>query len=150
MYIVSFRTRRRALLAASALFIAPAAFAADTVIPNGTTRTTQLSMTGTDTLTVDAGGAIIPTSDDPSVKLSGAATSKLVIDNSGTIQSTAGRAIRTSGSSNTFNLKLTNRAGGVIEGYDDAIGINRALAGGTVTIDNSGTIRSTTSSQDDG
>lgn len=147
MSVVSFRARRSALLAATAILVAPAAFAVDTTIPNGTTRTTQLSMTGTDTLTVDAGGAIIPTSADPSVKLSGAATSNLIIDNSGTIQSTAGRAIRTSGSSNSFNLTLTNRAGGLIEGTDDAIGINRALAGGTVTINNYGTIRSTTDGQ---
>ncbi|MCX5515943.1 hypothetical protein C3941_05090 [Kaistia algarum] len=145
MYAISDRARRRALLAATAIAISPVAFAADTTIPNGTTRTTQLTISGIDKLTVDAGGAITTTS-NPSVVLSGSG-SNLTVDNSGTISSTVGRAIRTSGSSGSFSLTLTNQSGALIEGVDDAIGINRALAGGTVTITNDGTIRSTTSGQ---
>jgi len=144
--MISLRVRRRILLAATSCFVAvPAAFAVDTTIPSGTTQTTQITLSGTDTLTVDSGGAIT-TASSPSVVLSGASPS-LTIDNSGNISSTAGRAIRTSGSSGSFSLTLTNRAGALIEGTDDALGINRALAGGTVVIDNYGTIRSTTDGQ---
>lgn len=145
MHFVSAQTRRRALLAATAIAVSPAAFAVDITVPDGTTLTTQQTISGTNTLTVDAGGAIT-TSSSPSVVLS-SANANLTIDNSGTISSTNGRAIRTSGSSGSFSLTLTNRSGALIEGTDDAIGINRALGGGTILLDNYGTIRSTTDGQ---
>ncbi|MBN9019525.1 MAG: autotransporter domain-containing protein [Rhizobiales bacterium] len=145
MHFVSAQARRRVLLAATAIVVSPAAFAVDVTVPSGTTLTTQQTISGTNKLTVDAGGAIT-TSSSPSVVLS-SANASLTVDNSGTISSTNGRAIRTSGSSGSFSLTLTNRSGALIEGTDDAIGINRALGGGTILLDNYGTIRSTTDGQ---
>ena len=145
MHFVSAQARRRALLAATAIIVSPAAFAVDITVPTGTTLTTQQTISGTNKLTVDAGGAIT-TSSSPSVVLS-SANASLTVDNSGTISSTNGRAIRTSSSSGSFSLTLTNRSGALIQGTDDAIGINRALGGGTILLDNYGTIRSTTDGQ---
>ncbi|MCX5497138.1 autotransporter domain-containing protein [Kaistia dalseonensis] len=141
MSFLSDRGRRRALLAATAIVWAPSAFAANTTIANGTTRTTRLTMQGTDTLTVDSGGAIT-TSRDPSVRLTGS-NANLTIDNSGTISSTDGRAIRAEDFSGSFSLSLTNETGALIQGTDDALAISSSINGGTVTVVNDGTIRST-------
>ena len=124
---------------------APVAFAADTTIPTGTTRTTRLTMSGTDKLTVESGGAIT-TSRNPSVRLTGT-NSNLTIENSGTISSTDGRAIRAEDFSGSFSLGLTNQLGALIESTNDAVAISDSINGGTVTVVNDGTIRSTQNGQ---
>jgi predicted extracellular nuclease len=70
------------------------------------------------------------------------------IDNGGAISATSGRAIDTTGSSNGNNhLTVINRAGASIISADDAIRINANLPNGVVSIDNFGTIRSTSGGQ---
>uniref|UniRef100_UPI002601B412 autotransporter outer membrane beta-barrel domain-containing protein n=1 Tax=Pseudomonas sp. TaxID=306 RepID=UPI002601B412 len=69
----------------------------------------------------------------------------VVVDNSGKIISTAGRAFDSSGDeTKARNYIITNRAGGLIEGFDDALRINSNIPSGTIVIDNSGTIHSLT------
>ncbi|MBI1181650.1 MAG: autotransporter domain-containing protein [Alphaproteobacteria bacterium] len=127
-------------------YAAPAQ-AADYVVTTGTTDTSAKTVSGTDTLTVQSGGTLAPSA-STAVSWNGASTG-LVITNSGTIKSTAsgGRAINASGGNNTRTLTLTNNAGATIESENDAFRINVDPSGGTVLVENYGTIRSTDGGQ---
>jgi subtilase-type serine protease len=134
-------------LALSIAFIVSAgsalpAFAQTLVISQPTT--TGLELAGSDSLTTLSTGSVTVSGKAVSFKgtTSGAG---VVVDNSGRIISTGGRAFDSSGDeTQARNYTLTNRAGGLIEGFDDAIRINSNIPGGTVVIDNSGTIHSLT------
>jgi len=122
-----------------------AAYGADTTVVAGTPRTTALTMAGTDTLTVQSGGSFQTSA--TAVTINGASTT-LSIDNAGTIKSTGGRAIRLNDNTanNSHSLTLTNRASGLIESNgDDTFQISNPLYGGTVLVENYGTITSTAS-----
>lgn len=99
---------------------------------------------GTDKLTVTNTGGI--TASGKAVSFKGTTSGAgVVVDNSGTIQSTGGRAFDSSGDEKApRNYNITNRVGAVIDGYDDALRINSDVPSGTLLIDNSGTIRSST------
>jgi subtilase-type serine protease len=133
-------------LVAIAVATAPAN-AANVVVASGTTVTGQQSIGGTDTLTVQAGGAITSAS-DPAVTEKNAATG-VVITNDGTIQSTAsgGRAINVSGSALPRTITLNNAAGALITSQDDAFRVNLDVSQGTITVNNAGTIKTTNGGQ---
>ncbi len=123
----------------------------DTIITTGTSRTTRLDMSGTDTLTLQVNATFSVSANAQTVRFNGATTDGQ-ITNSGTIQNTAagGRAIRVETSvGSTFTATITNNAGGTISANDDAIQIQSAAAGGPnvtsgkSTISNLGTITST-------
>ncbi|MDE1168838.1 MAG: autotransporter domain-containing protein [Pseudomonas sp.] len=118
------------------------ASAAPIVISTATTASQTLS--GATALTVTSTGSITNASKAVSLKdaTSGAG---VVVDNAGTIQSSGGRAIDSSGDiTQARNYSITNRSGASILGYDDALRINSNFASGSILIDNSGTIRSST------
>jgi outer membrane autotransporter protein len=101
-------------------------------------------MTGSDTLAVDENGLFQTSA--TTVTINGNSVHP-VITNSGTIRSTGGRAIRVNDSgAGAHSLTLTNESTGLIESTgDDAVQISTALNGGTVVLDNYGTINSTAS-----
>lgn len=107
------------------------------------TDTTSKSITGTDTGTVNS-GATLQTS-GTSISWSGpSAAPGVTINNSGTILSTGSRGIDTSGSNTTRNITLNNNAGALIQGDNDGFRVNSDVVNSTVTVNNSGTIRSLT------
>ena len=121
--------------------------AAAIVVASGTTATAQQTVGGTDTLTVQAGGAIVSPA-DPAVTEKTAATG-VVITNGGTIQSTAsgGRAINVSGTALPRTITLNNAAGALITSQDDAFRVNLDVSQGTITVNNAGTIKTTNGGQ---
>jgi autotransporter-associated beta strand protein len=131
---------------AIAVASAPAS-AATVTIANGTTQTDQQKLGGTDTLNVEAGGALSST-EDPAITEKNAATG-VTINNSGTIESTAseGRAINLSGSDLPRTITLNNAAGAVIQSEDDAFRVNLDVTQGTITVNNAGTIKTTNGGQ---
>jgi outer membrane autotransporter protein len=104
-------------------------------------------LSGTDKLTITSTGGI--TSSAKAVSFKGTTSGAgVIVDNSGTIKSTGGRAFDSSGDETLpRNYSITNRAGGVITSTDDAIRIDSNFPSGSILIDNSGTIRSTSEGQ---
>jgi hypothetical protein len=119
---------------------------ADILIPANTSQTTRISMSGTDTLTVETNAALSVSANAQAVRFNGPTTNGQ-ITNSGTIENTAsgGRAIRFETSVGaTLTATVTNNAAGLIESQDDAIQIQAGtVTGGTLTVGNTGIIRST-------
>jgi outer membrane autotransporter protein len=109
-----------------------------------TATTTAQTLGGADTLTISAPGSI--TSAGKTVSLKDATAGVGVkIDNAGKIISTGGRAIDSSGDlTQARNYSIYNRAGGQILGFNDALRIDSNFVSGSLLIDNSGIIRSTT------
>ncbi|EIK97432.1 outer membrane autotransporter barrel protein [Pseudomonas sp. M47T1] len=109
-----------------------------------TPTTASQTLTGQATLTVTSTGSITNSGKAVSLKDPTSGTG-VVVDNSGSIISSGGRAIDSSGSETSARVySITNRAGGLIQGLDDALRINSNIPTGSVLIDNSGTIRSST------
>ena len=136
-----------AVLAATGVLatMSSAAYGADTTVVSGTPRTTGLNMAGSDTLTVQSAGSF--QTSGTAVTINGASTT-LSIDNAGTIKSTGGRAIRLNDGTvnNSHSLTLINRSTGLIESNgDDTFQISNPLYGGTVLVENYGTITSSAS-----
>jgi len=73
----------------------------------------------------------------------------LTIVNDGTIRNTnaSGRAINIAGGANARTIALTNNAGATITSADDAFRINFNPTGGSVRVDNYGTIQTTAGGQ---
>lgn len=134
-------------LGAVVLASAPAQAQQRIVVASGTTDTAPKTVGGTDTATVQANGTLATTT-NPAINWSTSSTD-LRITNSGIIRSTAngGRAINASGANNARTVTLVNNVGALIESQDDAFRINVAPTGGTIRIDNFGTIRTTSSGQ---
>jgi len=109
-----------------------------------TATTTAQTLGGADTLTISAPGSITHAGKAVSLK-DGTAGVGVVIDNAGQIVSTGGRAIDSSGDlTQARNYSIYNRAGGQILGFNDALRIDSNFVSGSLLIDNSGIIRSTT------
>lgn len=137
---------RRTLLASAAILpaglVAPAM--AQTTVPNGSTVTTPVTLTGSQTLTVAVGGTL--STSGASVTQSGAATG-VVVTNNGVIESAGGRGFDTSGGSATRNITIDNGAGATLRSLaNDALRINTDLTSSAVTINNSGLIQAAVSS----
>ena len=115
------------------------AWAASFNVPDNATDNTAKTVSGTDVGTVGVNASLSVTG--TAISWNNASTG-LVITNSGTIQSTAAgaRAINASGGNNTRTLTLTNNASGLITSDDDAFRINVDPTGGTILIQNYGTI----------
>ena len=130
-----------ALICASASF--STAYAADTTISTAVNSAQELA--DDDTLTVTAAGSIEAEGDE-ALKLDGKTKGDgIVVDNSGQIIGTSDRGINTDKkSSGPRHYTITNRAGALIQGEDDALRINSEFDEGTVVIQNSGTILSKT------
>lgn len=113
---------------------------AQTTIRAGSTITTPVSLTGSQTLAVEATGTLLTA--NAAITQSGAATA-VRVDNYGTIRATglASRAFDTSGGSTVRRITINNFATGLIQSdNNDAIRINTNVTSGSVTITNSGTI----------
>lgn len=141
------RSGTSALALAISLAAVPAAAQQRITVASGQTDTTQKTVSGTDSVTVAAGGALT-TSTSTAITWNNASTG-LVITNSGTISTTAsgGRAINASGSNNVRTITLTNNAGATITSQDDAFRINVNPTGGTMVVNNYGTIATTNGGQ---
>lgn len=106
--------------------------------------TASQTLGGSDTLTISAPGSITNSGKAVSLKDSTSGAG-VVIDNAGQIISTGGRAIDSSGDqSKARNYTLYNRSGGQIVGANDALRIDSNFVSGSLLIDNSGVIRSST------
>ncbi|TDV45193.1 outer membrane autotransporter protein [Pseudomonas helmanticensis] len=133
---------QRLSLAIALLIAATAAHGKTVQIDTATTAAQTLG--GNDTLTISAPGSITNSGKAVSLKdkTSGAG---VVIDNAGKIISTGGRAIDSSGDlTQARNYTIYNRSGGQILGANDALRIDSNFVSGSLLIDNSGVIRSTT------
>ncbi|WP_339486302.1 autotransporter outer membrane beta-barrel domain-containing protein [Pseudomonas sp. RL_5y_Pfl2_70] len=128
---------------AIALLIATSAAHGKTVQIDTATTASQ-TLGGSDTLTISAPGSITNSGKAVSLK-DGTSGVGVIIDNAGKIISSGGRAIDSSGDlTQARNYTLYNRSGGQILGSNDAIRIDSNFVSGSLLIDNSGTIRSTT------
>lgn len=107
----------------------------------------QQEVEANDTLLVESVGSIVTSGDAILWDITPAASNPpgVVIVNDGLIQSTGDRAIDTTGSGTGRGISLTNH--GAILGDDDAFRIDNTLTGGTVLVDNYGTISSTNDGQ---
>lgn len=133
---------QRLSLAIALLITATAAHGKTVQIDTATTAAQTLG--GSDTLTISAPGSITNSGKAVSLKdkTSGAG---VVIDNAGKIVSSGGRAIDSSGDlTQARNYTIYNRSGGQILGANDALRIDSNFVSGSLLIDNSGVIRSTT------
>jgi subtilase-type serine protease len=133
---------QRLSLAIALLIAATSANAKTVQIDTATTAAQTLG--GSDTLTISAPGSITNSGKAVSLKdkTSGAG---VVIDNAGKIVSSGGRAIDSSGDlTQARNYTIYNRSGGQILGANDALRIDSNFVSGSLLIDNSGVIRSTT------
>lgn len=109
-----------------------------------TATTAAQTLGGADTLAISAPGSITNAGKTVSLKDATAGVG-VKIDNAGKIISTGGRAIDSSGDlTQARNYSIYNRAGGQILGFNDALRIGSNFASGSLLIDNSGIIRSTT------
>ncbi|WP_165943271.1 beta strand repeat-containing protein [Roseicella aquatilis] len=104
------------------------------------TRSSALSMSGSDVLTITETGSFVGTA-NPLVSLGATTGAGAVIDNSGTLQTTGARAIRLTATGSS--LELTNRAGAAITSQGDVINVQQNNATGTLVVSNDGTISST-------
>ncbi|CAA2154511.1 Extracellular serine protease [Methylobacterium brachiatum] len=116
--------------------------ASDYTVPANSTSKSAIPVSGRDTVTVGAGGAL-SVKDEAAIKWNGASTD-VKITNSGTIKSKGGRAIDASGDANNRSLTLENKKDAIVKSDSDAFRINVNPTGGTVRVNNAGTIQSTT------
>jgi uncharacterized protein with beta-barrel porin domain len=106
------------------------------------TDTAAKTVTGTDTGSVASGATLAVTG--TAITWTGPSNAPgITINNAGTITATT-RGIDTSGANLPRNLTLNNLAGALISTVDDAFRLNTAIGNGTVTVNNSGTIVSST------
>ncbi|WP_426618798.1 autotransporter outer membrane beta-barrel domain-containing protein [Pseudomonas rustica] len=133
---------QRLSLAITLLISATAAHGKTIQIDTATTAAQTLG--GNDTLTISAPGSITNSGKTVSLKDKTSGTG-VVIDNAGKIVSTGGRAIDSSGDeSKARDYAIYNRSGGQILGANDALRIDSNFVSGSLLIDNSGVIRSST------
>lgn len=133
---------QRLSLAITLLISATAAHGKSIQIDTATTAAQTLG--GNDTLTISAPGSITNSGKTVSLKDKTSGTG-VVIDNAGKIISTGGRAIDSSGDeSKARDYAIYNRSGGQILGANDAVRIDSNFVSGSLLIDNSGVIRSST------
>ncbi|MDF2383520.1 autotransporter-associated beta strand repeat-containing protein [Nostoc ellipsosporum NOK] len=145
--------RTRLLLSACFVALPGTAYAQNTTIGAGTTRTSNVNVSGSGTVTVAATGTIsTPAGTSQAININGGSTGTgVVVTNNGTIESTdatgAGRGIN-SAPAGTLDRTATIVNTGIIRANNDAIRFAEASTGdtgpdtGVVTITNSGTILS--------
>ncbi|NIJ65170.1 autotransporter-associated beta strand protein [Sphingomonas leidyi] len=143
--------RTRLLLSACFVALPGTAYAQNTTIGAGTTRTSSVSVSGSGTVTVAAGGAIsTPAGTSQAVNINNGSTGAgVVVTNNGTIESTdgtgGGRGIN-SAPAGLYDRTATIVNTGIIRANNDAIRFAEGSTGdtgpdtGLVTITNSGTI----------
>jgi outer membrane autotransporter protein len=132
--------QHRLALAIALITLGSQAHAASTTI--STTNSTSQVLAGTDHLTVTSTGVLTNTGKAVSLKdaTSGAG---VVVDNYGQILSSGGRAFDSSGNlTSARKYIINNYAGALIQSTNDAFRIDSNFAGGSVTINNNGTLRS--------
>ncbi len=122
-----------------ALFAPMAAEAASFTVTAPTTDTVQKSVDGTDTGTIQSGATLAVTGGSTSAIVSTGTSSGVVITNSGTVTS-AYRGIETGGS--IVGFTINNQVGALVNTVDNAFHLNSLAANGLVTINNSGTVTS--------
>jgi len=132
---------RAALLAGVSFLVSSPVLAASFSVDTGT-DTGAKTVTGTETGTVQS-GATLNVSGTAITWTGPSNTPGVTINNYGTIQS-GSRGIDTSGANPPRNLTLNNYSGGLISTVDDAFRLNTSVGNGTVTVNNSGTIVSST------
>lgn len=126
---------------AIALLWAAPAFAADFTVPAGATDTVAKTVSGEDSGLVEAAGSLDVSG--TAITWNAATTGAGVeIRNYGSIFGTT-RGIDTSGSTAARSFTLFNYEGATFGASNDAFRVNTALTGGTVAVDNAGTIYST-------
>lgn len=99
-----------------------------------------------DKLVVDSGATLSVPSAGESVRFNGTTTDGLV-DNAGTLRNTTtgGRGIDIQSTVGTeFTASIINRATGTITSDNDALHIDQPITSGSISVDNAGTIQSTT------
>jgi hypothetical protein len=131
--------------------IAPAAQATSIDITGNTTS--QQTLSGADTLTVEAGASLATATSgaSPTIKWNGASGTGPSVTNNGTISNTyntgssSGRAIDASVGASTANISfsLSNAVGAVISAVNDVFRVNRSIGTGGLTVNNAGTMQST-------
>src|SRR6201985_1113172 len=142
-------TVRSSLLAGAALLcLAPAAQAATFIVTGN--DSTGKTLAGGETGTVDSSGNLTVPYGQPCVTWdTTSGTGTALLNNSGTINGTTGRGIDENTKATTAqNFTLNNMtSSAVVTSPLDAFRINKDIAGGTVTINNAGTISSTGAQQ---
>lgn len=124
---------------------ASASWAVPFDIAANTNATGVKSITGNETGVINQGATLSAT--DKTITWSGATAGTVTINNQGTVQATAsgGRAVDTSSGGSGRSLVLQNGVNGQILGGNDAVRINFSSGTvGSVSVDNSGYIYSTT------
>ncbi len=132
-----------ALISAAATLTPTRAGAQSFVITSGTTSTTQRTLSGTQTGQIQANAAQQVAGGNAAIVINNASTA-VSISNAGTVEQTGtARAIDvTGGAGTTRSFVITNSATGIVRtAQNDAIRLNIAVTGSTITIDNSGLIR---------
>jgi outer membrane autotransporter protein len=141
---IEIRRRRGVALMAvsfSAAALMPALSLADVyTLASGNTEATPRSVTGTDTLSIEA-GAVLDTEDTAIEWIGASPDAGVTITNGGSIVS-RDRGIDTDGDDSERSLTLHNAAGAVIETGDDAFRVDTDVSEGDITVNNSGTLRS--------
>jgi len=148
MSLVYKNFRASMLAGAASLCLAPQAFAAGFSVALGATDNAAKTVHSGDTGSIGAGG-LLSASTPITWSLSTAGATAAIINNSGTINASgSSRGIDTSGSaagaqSFTFN-NLTSSS--ILTSTSDAFRVNGDIGAGTVTVDNFGSIKSSSSS----
>ncbi|PTT32741.1 autotransporter domain-containing protein [Pseudomonas sp. HMWF021] len=131
-------------LSLAAILLITAGTAHGKTVQIDTATTASQTLGGSDTLTISAPGSITNSGKAVSLKDQTSGVG-VVVDNAGRIVSTGGRAIDSSGDlTQARNYRIYNRSGGQILGANDALRIDSNFVSGSLLIDNSGVIRSTT------
>ncbi len=141
------RTRTRLLLSACVIAVPMAAQAADTTVSGN--RTTTVTASGEDVVTVEEGATLIVTG-VRGINYNAAPTGAgPTINNRGLIESTnaAGRALDTQTGTAERSITINNFATGIFRSQEDAIRIlnsgNDVTAATLITVNNAGLIQST-------
>ena len=134
-------SRLALVFSATSLSLSFPAMAASFSVPPDS-ATTAKTVSTSDTGFVGAGNTLSVTG-TAITWTTGLASPGVVITNNGTISATV-RGIDTPNSAISGNFTLNNNAGAILTSANDAFRIQNNLTGGTVTIDNFGTIQSTT------
>jgi VCBS repeat-containing protein len=106
---------------------------------------TQRTLTGTDYLLVTSTGQYVATGPVVTWSFSSPSPTGVTVDNYGLIQSNGGRVFDTGtvAATSPTSFTLNNYAGARIVTGGDILRVQQSIAGGSVTINNSGTLQST-------
>lgn len=139
---MSVSPQRSAIAAAVAVVIAALGAPSTLAVTLSGPSTTSQSLSGSDSLSIAPSGTL-SVSGDPAVDLSGATTGAgVTVTNQGLITSDD-RAIDSDGAASAIHrVTIVNAAGATIDSLDDAVRFKANYASGSLTLTNSGTLRS--------